>query len=250
MTTLLQRMTMRARTPLSSVEPATRPLFAPIDQRSASASADARELSAVALAATPPLESWTRSARADERARVPRSDGAEHGLMEGAQRAHAVPSAHAAPSAQAAPQADAAPSPHADTAPPARGPLPAGAAHRGFGDERRRDPDVAEAPGGASARTDVAAEESSIGSAVPRAGAEPPASTPAVADVRPRQPARRTPAGVAEPAPAAATPEVTISIGHIDVRAPAPAAPAHSRPAFRPRVSLEDFLASRQGERP
>jgi hypothetical protein len=43
---------------------------------------------------------------------------------------------------------------------------------------------------------------------------------------------------------------VTISIGHIDVRAAPAAAPARNRPAFRPRVSLEDFLASRQGGRP
>jgi hypothetical protein len=49
-------------------------------------------------------------------------------------------------------------------------------------------------------------------------------------------------------APAATAPDVTISIGHIEVRAPQ-VAERPRRPAFRPRVSLDDFLNRRQGER-
>jgi hypothetical protein len=49
-------------------------------------------------------------------------------------------------------------------------------------------------------------------------------------------------------APAGTAPDVTISIGHIEVRAPQ-VAERPRRPAFRPRVSLDDFLNRRQGER-
>jgi hypothetical protein len=42
--------------------------------------------------------------------------------------------------------------------------------------------------------------------------------------------------------------EVTISIGHIELRSPQPVERPR-KPAFRPRVSLNDFLSRRQGER-
>jgi hypothetical protein len=44
-------------------------------------------------------------------------------------------------------------------------------------------------------------------------------------------------------------PNVTITIGHIEVRA-AQVAERTRRPAFRPRVSLDDFLSQRNGDRP
>jgi hypothetical protein len=47
----------------------------------------------------------------------------------------------------------------------------------------------------------------------------------------------------------ATQPPVTISIGQIEVRAAPAAAQPQTAPAFRPRVSLDDFLARRQGRR-
>ncbi len=44
-------------------------------------------------------------------------------------------------------------------------------------------------------------------------------------------------------------PDVTISIGHIEVRAAPPVERTRTRPPFRPRVSLDDFLNQRQDRR-
>jgi hypothetical protein len=72
--------------------------------------------------------------------------------------------------------------------------------------------------------------------AVPAAPVEPAA----------RQPQRPTPSAPnAEPAPARA--DITISIGHIEVRA-AQVAERPRPPAFRPRVTLDDYLGRRAGE--
>ena len=85
----------------------------------------------------------------------------------------------------------------------------------------------------------------------PPAPADRPPAPAGTADrVRRRQPSLRPPANEPAVTAPAAAPEVTISIGHIDVRAAPPPAPARSRPAFRPRVSLDEFLTAPQDRRP
>lgn len=64
---------------------------------------------------------------------------------------------------------------------------------------------------------------------------------------RPAVSPRLTPHSPWVDAPASTAPDVTVSIGHIEVRAPQ-VAERPRRPAFRPRVSLDDFLNRRQGE--
>jgi hypothetical protein len=86
-----------------------------------------------------------------------------------------------------------------------------------------------------------------------------PAIKPATMPARPLPAAPRAPAHDASGGPQAlreatadnggTRPDVTISIGHIEVRAAPPIERPRSRPPFRPRVSLDDFLSQRQDRR-
>jgi hypothetical protein len=59
--------------------------------------------------------------------------------------------------------------------------------------------------------------------------------------------APQRPAFAANGEASAAPPQVTISIGHVEVRA-APVSPPPRRPAFRPRVTLDEYLNRRTGD--
>ena len=72
-----------------------------------------------------------------------------------------------------------------------------------------------------------------------------PASPPASGPAGTRGPTTPQTPGDAD----VAGPDVTISIGHIEVHS-APATVQRPKPAFRPQVSLADFLARRQDGRP
>jgi hypothetical protein len=242
-TTLLQRMVMRTRAPLSSAEPATRPLFAPGDPGLALGVAGIPEVSADAFAASPISGPATRPPLIGER-------------VVGSQPGREI---------------------SADASPPIRATPPGGRP----GVERDRRQDAGEALGiAASLNQRGAATAASAGRdegmstataspptlpVSPTDSTEPPPQSPAerppesvdrppapadAADrVRPRQQFLRPPANDPVAAAPATAPQVTISIGHIDVRAAPPPAPARSRPAFRPRVSLDEFLAASQDRR-
>jgi hypothetical protein len=73
-------------------------------------------------------------------------------------------------------------------------------------------------------------------------------SQPTVPQFAPRD-ARSKPSVQSEDSSSSPSREITISIGHIEVRnVPAPAKPR--RPAFRPRVTLDEFLKGQAGDRP
>ncbi len=246
-------MVMRTRAPLSSAQPATRPFFAPGDPGLAPGVAGRPEVSADAFTASPIAGTATEPQLMGERAPTGKSEVSDREISAGA-------------------------------SPPARATPPGGRsdAERDRRQESGETTGVAASPNrtGAGAASAGRDEVMSVATATPPAvPASPTDSTelppPAPADPppspadRPPSPADRppAPAGTAgrvrrrqqllpppanEPAVAApaAAPEVTISIGHIDVRAAPPPAPARSRPAFRPRVSLDEFLAARQDRRP
>jgi hypothetical protein len=71
-----------------------------------------------------------------------------------------------------------------------------------------------------------------------------------VSPPRPTDSQRQAPSSdVLETDRRSAAPDITISIGKIELRA-APATEWPRRPGFRPRVSLNDFLSQRNGDRP
>ncbi len=257
MTTLLQRMVMRTRAPLSSAQPATRPLFAPGDAGLALGVAGIPEVSADAFSASPFTGSATRPPLIAERVSASRPGDAGRTPAPGAEDAGREISADASAPARATPSGG----------------------HPGV--ERDLQQERGEAAGIAASldQTGAATAASAGGDeAMSAAAAIPPVLLVSLTDSTeppPRSPADRPPApadrpsapadaadrvqhrkqflvpsanGSAAAAPAAA-PEVTISIGHIDVRAATPPAPARSRPAFRPRVSLDEFLAASQDRR-
>jgi len=84
-----------------------------------------------------------------------------------------------------------------------------------------------------------------------------PAVEPAAPSARPLRalPLAHAHQGSGGPAPKSAAaadgtwPDVTISIGHIEVRAAPAIEHPRTRPAFRPRVPLDDFLNQRQDRR-
>jgi hypothetical protein len=93
-------------------------------------------------------------------------------------------------------------------------------------------------------RSRVALTADSGGRAEPAALFEHDAA-PASISKESRAPQR--PAFAANGEVSAAPPQVTISIGHVEIRA-APVSQPPRRPAFRPRVTLDDFLGRRSGE--
>ncbi len=257
MTTLLQRMVMRTRAPLSSAQPATRPLFAPGDPGLALGIAGIPEVSADAFSASPTTDPAARPSLIGERVSASRPGDAGRTPAPGAEDAGREVSANASAPTRATP--------------------PGG--HPGVERDPQQEPEevagiaasldqTGTATAASAGRDEAMSAETATPPAVPFSptdSIEPPPQSPAD---RPPAPADRPPAPAdaadrvqhrqqflvpsanesAAAAPAAA-PEVTISIGHIDVRAAVPPAPARSRPAFRPRVSLDEFLAASQDRR-
>jgi hypothetical protein len=245
-TTLLQRMVMRTRAPLSSAQPATRPFFAPGDPGLALGVPDRSEGSAEAFPASPTAGPATRRLTG-ERAPEPRSEDADREV-----------SADASTPARATPagQRDGAEwdrRQESGEAPGSAAPLD----QTGAGTAGRDEVMSAATPGRdeivSATATPPAVPVSPAGSTEPASPSsladQPPAPT-AAGRVRRRQPSLRPPANEPAAAAPATALEVTISIGHIDVRAAPPPAPARSRPAFRPRVTLDEFLAASQDRRP
>ncbi len=260
-------MVMRTRAPLSSAEPATRPLFATGDPGLALGVADRSERSegsAEAFPASPTAGPATRPPLMGEHAPAPRSEEANRAPAPRAEDADREVSVGVSLPARATPargrpgvewtrrqesgKAAGVPAPQDRTA---------AAAAAATASARRDEVMSAATAGGDEAMSATAAPSPAI--PVSPTGSTEPASpspadrpgAPAVAGrVRARQPSLRPPADEPAVAASAAAPAVTISIGHIDVRAALPPAPARSRPAFRPRVSLDEFLAARQDRRP
>lgn len=249
---------MRTRAPLSSAQPATRPFFAPGDPGLALGVADRPEVAADAFPASPTRGPATRPPLTGQRAPAPRPEDADRevsadastparatppGGRHGAERDRRQESGEAPGSATPLDRigAAAAASPGRDDA------VSATAAGR---DEvmsvaTATPPAVSVSPTGSTEHPPPAPADPP-----PSPADRPPAPAGTAGRVRRRQQLLPPPANEPAVAAPAAAPEVTISIGHIDVRAAPPPAPARSRPAFRPRVSLNEFLAAPQDRRP
>jgi hypothetical protein len=219
MSTPLERMILRTRAPLSSLEPLAEPRYARAAQAGSlpwepqspdPLSAGITEATAEPGGAGDPGQGMGPAARWQPRARPHARDDIDAGdAQPRPTRAHSAPRSSAPPSA-----------------------APATRMGRDSGESIVRDP--GQMPG-------------------PQPGGQPVAVSVRVLPTSPPAPAsagRPAPQALQTPAGAEATPpEVTISIGHIEVRSP-PATVQRPKPVFRPQVSLAEFLGRRQGGRP
>ncbi len=278
MSTLLERMILRTRAPLSSLQPLAQPLYAPAAEagplpwhpRSDAMSADIAEAAAGPGRTIEHGQAVGSHAGWRPRERPPAGDLAAPalGVPDGDEVVvgKAEPAGTRAPSTSGSPrQPPASDQPDPSAEQPTPQPSPAVPT-------RFSPPPSAQAPPGelgpdgesqpAPAAPARQAAEAPIGTGVTPASGEwfSAESRPGPSEEQGAVSARILPASLAAPGavgpPARQTPdvdtsppEVTISIGHIEVRS-APATAPRPKPAFRPQVSLADFLAGRQDGRP
>ncbi len=254
-------MVMRTRAPLSSAQPATRPFVAPGDPGLALGVADRPEVAADAFPASPTPGPATQPPLTRQRAPAPRPEDADRAPAPRSEEADREILADASAPARATPvggrrgaERDLRQESGKVSGVAASVDRTGGAAAASAG----RDEVISAATAGRDEPVSATAAPLPAVSVSPTGSTEPASPSPAdrpaapavAGRVRRRQPSLPPPADEPAVAAPAAAPEVTISIGHIDVRAAPPPAPARSRPAFRPRVSLDEFLAARQDRRP
>ena len=242
MSSLLERMVMRTRAPLPGIEPILQPLYGPpsLSPRPESTSG---------------ASEWTFPAPESADRPIAGLSGAPSVLLSPHPDIHiSAPAKVTYPADRITPAA----SVHAGLSvrPENAAPTPSPDSEEGHNIKERRAP--------ATLISILQNAPSATEAADPAATARPSGER-AVLQQRPterpgfkaRPDASRPPAGLARssrPVPgvdspdANPSPEITISIGHIEVRAAQPVERAR-RPSFRPRVSLNDFLSQRDGER-
>lgn len=213
MSTLIERMILRARAPLSSLEPIAPVRFAPRQQ----------------IDETPFTEMTAERAEAPDRSLPPppRTIG---------QNAHPGERPHS-PSLV----------PPEKTLP---GPITSADVQRPLAGRDRRDQVdrsasvLDQGPEVHATAAEVRTEPIGPVQPIPVTARLRPADLPGHAEVAAQAPAADTTAD--EPAHG---PDITVTIGHIEVRAASPAPARPARAPFRPQVSLTDFLGNRQESR-
>jgi hypothetical protein len=291
MSTLLERMILRTRAPLSSLEPLVEPRYAPAAQAAPLPSDEQASDATAADVAEPgtaigPDPDMGRGAGQQPRARpgathpaaarLGGDDVVAHDAKPLSTRPRSTPRSSAQPAAATQPsagdearpqppaarpprpgneQTEAQPRPAAPSWPQSTPLSPPTAAQPHPGSEEAEPRRTGEASPATVDRADssgpIVAKPDPLPNSV--SGMQPVAVS---ARLMPASPPASGPAGTRGPkAPQTpgdadvAGPDVTISIGHIEVRS-APATVQRPKPAFRPQVSLADFLARRQDGRP